>query len=98
MVTCVYVFVKPENIDDFIKETRLNHLESVQEPGNLRFDILQDETDSSKFLLYEAYENAEAASRHKSTPHYLAWREKVAPWMAKPRKGIKYKLLFPENR
>ena len=95
MVTCVYVFVKAEHVDDFIEATRLNHVESVKEEGNLRFDILRDEKDPTRFLLYEAYESEEAAISHKNTAHYLAWREKVAPWMEKPREGIKYKMLFP---
>ena len=55
MVTCVYVNVKPENVEDFIKETIENHSNSLNEPGNLRFDLLQDAQDNSRFMIYEAY-------------------------------------------
>ena len=34
---------------------------------------------------------------HKETPHYARWAEAVAPWMAEPRKGVKYGSLFPDN-
>lgn len=95
LVTTVFVHVKQENIQDFIAATIENHKGSVQEPGNLRFDVLQSKEDPTRFLLYEAYESSEAAAAHKKTPHYLKWRETVAPWMAEPRKGIPYKSLAP---
>ena len=94
-VTCVYVHVKEENIDDFIEASTRNHLGSVQEPGNLRFDVIQSADEPGKFLLYEAYESAEAAAAHKETAHYLEWKEAVAPWMAEPRKGVKYNSICP---
>lgn len=94
-VTLVHVYVKPEFIHDFITATRVNHENSVKEEGNLRFDILQDEQDPDKFVLYEAYASASAVAAHKETAHYATWRDTVAPWMAKPREGIKHRLLFP---
>jgi autoinducer 2-degrading protein len=96
-VTLVHVFVKPDFITDFIKATQINHENSIKEPGNLRFDILQYANDPSKFVLYEAYASPEAATAHKDTSHYSQWRDTVAPWMEKPREGIKHKLLFPNN-
>ena len=94
-VTIVYVTVKPAHIDDFITATRHNHEASVQESGNLRFDILQSPDDPAQFVLYEAYNSAAAAAAHKQTPHYLSWRDTVADWMAQPRKGVPYRGLFP---
>jgi autoinducer 2-degrading protein len=96
-VTFVHVYVKPEFISDFIEATRINHENSLKESGNLRFDILQDANDPGKFVLYEAYNSQEAVLAHKDTPHYNQWRDTVAPWMEKPREGIKHKLLFPNN-
>ena len=93
--TIVHVFVKPAFIRSFIEATQKNHEDSVQEPGNLRFDMLQDANDPNKFVLYEAYVSDEAAARHKETPHYIKWRDTVEAWMAKPREGVKHKFLFP---
>jgi autoinducer 2-degrading protein len=95
ITTIVHVYVKPEFIEEFIEATYQNHRHSVTEPGNLRFDILQDGQDISKFVLYEAYKSEEAAAAHKETMHYLKWRDVVAPWMARPREGIRHKLLYP---
>ena len=95
IVTIVHVEVKREHIDDFIKATNDNHQLAVLEQGNLRFDVLQKEDNPAEFSLYEAYETETAAAAHKETLHYLDWRNKVAPWMAKPRQGIRYVGLLP---
>ncbi len=98
IVTFVHIWVKENHIEDFKKASIANHKESIKEPGNLRFDVLQDDTDPSKFVLYEAYESEEASSEHKKTTHYLTWRESVADWMAQPRQGIKHKILAPIDK
>lgn len=97
IVTTVIVYVKPENINDFIEASSKNHEDSIKEPGNMRFDVLQCTTEPARFLLYEAYESEEAAAAHKKTEHYLKWREMVAGWMAKPRQGIPYKAICPKD-
>ena len=96
-VTLVHVHVKPENIEQFKEASRHNHQASIQEPGNLRFDILQSPDEPSYFILYEAYQNADAAAAHKLTQHYLTWRETVADWMAKPREGQAMNGLYPNT-
>jgi autoinducer 2-degrading protein len=94
-VTLVHVEVKREHVDAFVEATRLNHEASIQEPGNLRFDVLQLDDDAGRFVLYEAYASAEDAAAHRKTAHYLKWRETVAGWMAAPREGVRYSGLFP---
>ncbi len=95
-VTLVHVHVTPSNIQDFIAASRANHEASIQEPGNLRFDILQSPEDPGYFILYEAYRSAEDAAAHKQTGHYQLWRETVAGWMSEPRQGIPFTGLLPE--
>jgi autoinducer 2-degrading protein len=94
-VTIVHIHVEPQYVEAFIEATRRNHEASTQEPGNRRFDVLQDAQDPTRFVLYEAYRSAEDAAAHKQTPHYLQWREAVAGWMAEPRRGDPYTSLFP---
>jgi autoinducer 2-degrading protein len=98
VVTCVYVYVKSEGIEDFIEATIANHLESVKEPGNLRFDFIQQTDDPARFMIYEAYESDEAAAAHKTTVHYLKWRDRVKDLMAEPRMGVKYIMIQPDKR
>jgi autoinducer 2-degrading protein len=95
VVTCVHVVVAGEHVEDFITATRINHEASIREPLNMRFDVLQDPSDPSRFLLYEAYESEAGAAAHRETQHYLTWRDAVAPWMAEPRRGIPYTVIAP---
>jgi (4S)-4-hydroxy-5-phosphonooxypentane-2,3-dione isomerase len=95
VVTSVMVQVKPDSITKFIEATVKNHDASVKEPGNLRFDILQNADDPSHFMLYEAYETDEAAADHKKTGHYLEWKKTVEDWMQKPREGVPYTVIRP---
>lgn len=96
-VTLVHVKVIPDRVDAFIETTRRNHEASVKEPGNRRFDVLRSPDDPSAFLLYEAYADAESATAHKTTAHYLAWRDAVADMMAEPRRGVPFVGLMPEG-
>lgn len=95
-VTIVYVHVKEHHIDDFIQASTTNHLASVEEPGNRRFDVLQQAESPTEFVLYEAYNSEQDAIEHKNTQHYLTWRETVADWMSEPRKGVSYSGLLPD--
>ncbi len=95
-VTLVHVHVKPEHVQDFIEASRQNHEGSIKEPGNRRFDVIQDAADPTRFILYEAYASEADAVAHKDTSHYLRWRDAVADMMAEPRKGVPYHGLFPE--
>lgn len=98
IVTSVRVFVIERFIDDFIQATIENHNNSIKEPGNLRFDVLQSVQNPAEFTLYEAYESDEAAAAHKETDHYKTWRDTVAPWMAKPREGIPHRVIAPLDK
>ncbi|HPS59238.1 MAG TPA: antibiotic biosynthesis monooxygenase [Spirochaetota bacterium] len=98
IVTSVRVFVLEKHIDDFIQATIENHNNSVKEPGNLRFDVLQSMQNPAEFTLYEAYDSDETAAAHKETAHYKVWRDKVAPWMAKPREGIPHRVIAPAGK
>jgi len=95
IVTCVYIQVKPGFVKEFIEASIRNHQASVLEPGNLRFDILQQMDDPCLFTFYEAYESEEAVLAHKETAHYLNWRNTVEPYMAIPRKGVKHSVIQP---
>jgi (4S)-4-hydroxy-5-phosphonooxypentane-2,3-dione isomerase len=98
ILTCVYVHVKPETINDFIEASEMNYNGSVKEPGNLRFDFVQQADDTCRFMLYEAFESEESAVAHKTTAHYLKWRDTVKDMMAEPRYGVRYNILEPKER
>lgn len=94
-VVCVTVHVTPEHVESFVRATLENARQSRLEPGNVRFDVLQAEANPAQFFLYEAYRRKEDFSTHQQTPHYLRWKETVAPWMAVPRQGVRHLSVFP---
>ena len=56
-------------------------ISTTQEPGCKRFDVHQDRSDSTLFLLIESYDDEAAFEWHRSSPHYLAFREDVKHWV-----------------
>ena len=93
LVVHVHVHVKPDCVEAFKEATRLNARLSLLELGILRFDVLQQQDDPTRFVLVEIYRDAEAAAAHKETPHYPVWRDAVAPMMAEPRVSVKFNQL-----
>ena len=88
IATLVFVDVKPENVEAFRAITVYNHDNTRKEAGNVRFDVLQSNADPTKFTLVEVFRDEDAAKFHKTTAHYLRWRDEVAPYMASPRTAI----------
>jgi autoinducer 2-degrading protein len=95
LVVHVHVRVKPDDLDAFLPATLANARASVEEPGVLRFDVIQDEADPTHVVLVEVYRDAEAAAAHKETAHYATWRDTVVDMMAEPRASTKFSPLFP---
>ena len=96
-VVCVTVWVEPGHEDSFIEATRLNHLGTRGEPGNLRFDVLRKVDEPGRFFLYEVYRTADDFAAHQQTEHYQTWKATVADWMARKREGVKHESLFPAD-
>jgi quinol monooxygenase YgiN len=96
LIVHVFVHVVPDSVDAFAAATRENARHSVQEPGVVRFDVVQQEDDPTRFVLMEIYRTAEDPARHKATAHYAAWRDAVEPMMAEPRRSVRYAAVFPD--
>jgi quinol monooxygenase YgiN len=97
LIVHVHVHVKADAAEAFKAASLANTEASRREPGVLRFDLLQDREDPTRFVLVEIYRGSEAAAAHKETAHYAAWRDAVADLMAEPRRSVKYVDLSPED-
>jgi (4S)-4-hydroxy-5-phosphonooxypentane-2,3-dione isomerase len=95
LVVHVHVHIRPERAEDFLAATVVNARASLAEPGVLRFDVIQDDSDPSHVVLTEVYRDADAAAAHKATPHYATWSDTVAEMMAQPRASTKFSVVFP---
>jgi (4S)-4-hydroxy-5-phosphonooxypentane-2,3-dione isomerase len=97
LIVHVHIHVKPEFIDAFRAASLENARKSVQEPGIARFDVLQESDDPARFILIEVYRSPEAPAQHRTTAHYLAWRDTVANMMAEPRTRVGFQNIFPAD-
>jgi quinol monooxygenase YgiN len=97
LIVHVHVVVKPESVDAFVAATRENAGQSLQEQGVVRFDVVQQVDDPTRFVLVEIYRTDADPARHKETAHYAAWRDAVEPMMAEPRRSVRYQARFPAD-
>jgi (4S)-4-hydroxy-5-phosphonooxypentane-2,3-dione isomerase len=89
-VVIVNILVKEGKTEDFVAATLENRSHSLKEPGIARFDLLVDEENPCRFVLIEAYRDAQAQAAHKETSHYKKWRDLAEPMMAEPRTRSTY--------
>lgn len=74
--------VKSEAIEPF-RERLSRHAKTSQanEIGCHQFDVYQDRSDGTLFLLLETYESEAALELHRASEHYNAFRADVAEWV-----------------
>jgi autoinducer 2-degrading protein len=97
LIVHVHVHVKPEAVEAFKAASLANAASSRQEPGVVRFDVVQERQDLTRFVLIEIYRGDEAAAAHKLTPHYEKWRDTVNEMTAEPRRSVKYVNVTPDD-
>ena len=76
IVLVMQVHVKPERREEFLALIEDVATSSERdEPGCLRFDVLQDNEDPNKFTFYDVYSDESAKAAHRETAHYTRWIE-----------------------
>ena len=81
----VKVKIKPSMRAAFLQAIEADALASERdEPGCLRFNVLQDERDENVYYFYEVYRDQAALDAHQRTRHYARWRD-VADVLEGPR-------------
>jgi autoinducer 2-degrading protein len=94
-VQFVHIRVKPGRAEEFLRIIRVNYDGTRKEPGNFRFDVLQDAKDEHRFVLYEAFESEAAAAEHRQTEHYKQSMAKVDALMVGGRDKDFFRLVMP---
>jgi autoinducer 2-degrading protein len=94
LIVHVHAHVKSDCVEAFREATIENARNSVKEPGVVRFDVIQQQDDPTRFVLIEVYRSVEATAAHKETAHYKAWRDAVADMMAELRTSVKFNEVF----
>ncbi len=91
----VLIRVKPEHLEAFKAITIENATNSHKEAGVVRFDVLQQQDDPTRFTLIEVYRHPDGHAAHRETAHYAKWRDTVPEMMAEPRTAVKYQNICP---
>lgn len=82
IVHTAHLRVRPDAVEAFRTRLRRHSAISVaREPGCLRFDIFEDQSDETLFFLHEIYEDESALEWHRNSEHYLSFRADVADWV-----------------
>lgn len=97
VILVVNLHVKPEQLEAFKEATLENARNSVQEPGIVRFDVLQDSEDPNRFVFVEVYRDAQAPAHHRESAHYKVWVAKVPDMLVEPRTRKFYSNCFPPD-
>ena len=94
----VKVRIKPGMRQRFLEAIEVDALGSERdEPGCLRFNVLQDEKDDNVYYFFEIYKDAAALEAHRAMPHYAAWRA-AADTLDGPTEATRCKTVFPAAR
>jgi autoinducer 2-degrading protein len=90
--------VKPDLRDKFLAAAEDDSICSPRdEPGCLRFDVLQDQADENHFFFYEVYRDEGAVQAHSQTPHYARWSAARNEVLAEPPVRTATTTLFPRD-
>ena len=90
--------VKPDQRHRFLAAAEDDSTCSVRdEPGCLRFDVLQDQADENRFTFYEVYRDEAALQAHQQMPHFARWREASAQVLDGPAERTTCTLLLPRD-
>jgi autoinducer 2-degrading protein len=91
----VKVRIKPEMRQRFLEGIEVDALGSERdEPGCVRFNVLQDAVDENLYYFYEVYVDNAAIDAHRAAPHYAAWRA-VADTLDGPVEVVDSQSVFP---
>lgn len=66
--------------------------------GVLRYDILRNNEDPTKFLLVKVFDDVHCLDEHKTTQFYKDWTDKAEPLMQGARITARFNTLFPVER
>ncbi|MDS7596995.1 putative quinol monooxygenase [Agrobacterium tumefaciens] len=68
---------RPGRAED-LKELLFGMVDACRaEPGNLRWDVWQDQADPTRFVLDELYTDKAAVAAHRETPHFQNYFSKI---------------------
>ncbi|HSO13895.1 MAG TPA: putative quinol monooxygenase [Anaerolineales bacterium] len=89
-IVVVHSHIQPGQVERFREVTIQNAEASRGEEGCVRFDVLQQADDPTRFTFVEIFKSKEDGSRHLATSHFKKWLEEAVPLMVEARTRVIY--------
>ena len=95
----VTINIKPGFKEQFMQSMLEDADGSVNnEPGCLRFDVLQDNDSPDRIYLMEEYADEAAFQVHTRQPHFTRWQQTVKDWFDGPPQIHKVSGVYPPGK
>ena len=93
----IKVRIKPDMRQRFLDAIEVDAVGSEKnEPGCVRFNVLQDDSDKNIYYFYEVYRDQAAVEEHRAAPHYAVWKA-AADTLDGPTERIECTSVFPAD-
>jgi quinol monooxygenase YgiN len=77
MKTTALLKARPGKEGELIALLRSLASNSRSEPGNLRWDLWQDQHDETTFIIDELYRDIDSVRAHRATPHFQNYASRI---------------------
>jgi autoinducer 2-degrading protein len=74
----------PQHVDDYIKNMRVCAAKSNQEPGCIRYEVIQDVDDPTVMCLFQVFKDDGAYQAHQDSEHHRVWIQMSGAWRDGP--------------
>lgn len=78
-------------MERFREFTVRNAEASRGEEGCVRFDVIQQTDDPTRFTFVEMFTSEAAGAAHRESSHFKQWLEQAVPLMVEPRTRVIYR-------
>lgn len=96
VVLFLELVIKPEHRAEFLEalwEDANGALDN--EEGCLRFEVTVDSADPNRYMLFEAYRDADARTIHRAAPYLKRVGAGLEHWLAEPSRMVVTTPIFP---
>ena len=89
-IILVHSHIQPQHVERFREITLENAEASRREEGCVRFDVLQQVDDPTRFTFIEIFKSEADGVIHRESNHFKKWLESAVPLMVEPRARVIY--------
>ena len=94
----VSIQVKSEYVKAFIAATIEETRASLQDPGVVQDDFLQESDDAAHFILHEVFQTRAIGLQHLEMAHFKQWQTRIKPMLVEPPHAVTYEHVFPKSK